>query len=847
MEFERRQPGPPLELAQQVLELGSGAPPLAGLRWARLLGAVEQLDELRERLALPAITLALGFVVGDEGLGGLELGLGELELLVGVVELGLQPRDLGLERLDGAGLDALELPTQALVLPAQGLLAGEQLVEARAGIDAGLRTTGRIAHAALVELILQAGDAICGLLELLEHRLALDRLEIASALGLTQLEAQGREFVVVTGRARPCLRARARTRAQTSGRRQLDPGHALARQARADDRDEHLDARVLAAEGVVDLDLRRRLVLALALALTLEHRAEVIEADHGRAREPVDPAVAEQLLDQLSQLLVAAIFVGPAREREHHAARGVLLDALAQDLEEGLELRLRRIIEVHERDLPALVAGDLRRFVDGDEHGAATLAGKAGGASIVMQGDPHPLAAALAGEQAREQLGERTLDASVQRRLELTITDDPISAAPQLFEELVACCPTTLVAHCGRVIPGAFAQSNCPAKRRAKRDRAHPLLGIERGAKHPGSGPMLIQPKLRGKIESLAERHEELGEMICAPEVMADKQRFLALSREHAELTPVALTFARLREFERELDGARELLEDPDMRELAEADIDELEHRIEQTVVELTRLLTPKDPNDSKNVILEIRAGPGGDEAGLFVADLWRMYGRFAERHKLTIDQVEFSENSAGGFKEISGRVAGRDAYARLKFERGVHRVQRVPATESQGRIHTSTATVAVMPEAEEIDIHIDPSDIEFEAMRSGGSGGQHVNTTDSAVRLTHKPTGVAVRCDQEKSQFKNRDLAMIRLRSKLLEVEIEKAESARAASRREQIGTGDRSEKIRTYNYPQDRITDHRVSVTRHNLAGFMDGDIDDLLAALRQDEEAARMSELA
>jgi peptide chain release factor 1 len=356
-----------------------------------------------------------------------------------------------------------------------------------------------------------------------------------------------------------------------------------------------------------------------------------------------------------------------------------------------------------------------------------------------------------------------------------------------------------------------------------------------------------MHAKLRAKIESIAERHEELGEMICAPEVVGDKQRFLALSREHAELTPVALTFGRLREVERQLEDARELLEDPDMRELAQADVKALELAVEQTTAELMRQLTPRDPNDGKNVILEIRAGTGGDEAGLFVADLWRMYSRYAERHRLAIDQVQFSENSAGGFKEISGRVTGREVYAKLKFERGVHRVQRVPATESQGRIHTSTATVAVMPEAEEIDVEIDPSEIEFETMRSSGSGGQHVNTTDSAVRITHKPTGIAIRVDQEKSQLKNRELALKRLRSKLLELEIEKAEAERAANRREQIGTGERSEKIRTYNYPQDRITDHRVGLTRHNLDGFMDGDIDDVLAALRQDEEAARMSELA
>lgn len=355
-----------------------------------------------------------------------------------------------------------------------------------------------------------------------------------------------------------------------------------------------------------------------------------------------------------------------------------------------------------------------------------------------------------------------------------------------------------------------------------------------------------MNPRLRAKIENIAERHEELGEMICDQEVMADKRRFLELSREHAELTPVAMAFATLVELERQLGEARELLDDPDMRELAQADVRELGGQVEDAETELTRLLTPKDPNDDKNVILEIRAGTGGDEAGLFVADLWRMYNRFSERHRWAIDQVEFSENSAGGFKEITGRVQGKGAWAQLKFERGVHRVQRVPATESQGRIHTSTATVAIMPEAEDIDIDIDPSDIEFSAMRSSGSGGQHVNTTDSAVRLLHKPTGIAVRCDQEKSQLKNRELAMKRLRSRLLEIEIQKAEAERAASRREQIGTGERSEKIRTYNYPQDRITDHRVALTRHNISGFMDGDIDDVLGALRADDEASRMAEL-
>lgn len=356
-----------------------------------------------------------------------------------------------------------------------------------------------------------------------------------------------------------------------------------------------------------------------------------------------------------------------------------------------------------------------------------------------------------------------------------------------------------------------------------------------------------MQPALRSKIESLSERHEELGEMICDPEVLADKRRYLELSREHAELSPLVAAWQRMREVERKLDEARVLLDDPDMRELAQSDLRELEAERDATDVELLRLLTPRDPNDGKNVILEIRAGTGGDEAGLFVADLWRMYNRFAERRGWVIEQVELSENSAGGFKEISALVRGREVYAVLKFERGVHRVQRIPATESQGRIHTSTATVAVMPEAEEVDIHIDPSDLEFQVMRSSGSGGQHVNTTDSAVRIIHKPTGIALRVDQEKSQIKNRELALKRLRSKLLEIEIERIETERAQSRREQVGTGERSEKIRTYNYPQDRVTDHRITMTRHNLPGFMDGEIDDMIGQLRANDEAVRMSELA
>lgn len=347
-------------------------------------------------------------------------------------------------------------------------------------------------------------------------------------------------------------------------------------------------------------------------------------------------------------------------------------------------------------------------------------------------------------------------------------------------------------------------------------------------------------------MERISDRQEELGEMLCDPEVVNDKPRFLECSREHADITPISEAFARYRAVEDNLEQAQELLKDPDMRELAESDVEEYTGQLEQLDAELQRLLLPKDPNDAKNAILEIRAGAGGDEAALFAADLWRMYSRFAERNSWTLEVLSVSDGSAGGFKEISGTLRGKNVYSRLKFDRGVHRVQRVPATESQGRIHTSTATVAVMPEAEEVDIEINRSDLRIDTMRSSGAGGQHVNTTDSAVRITHIPTGLAVHCTQEKSQIKNREIAMQLLRSRLLEREIQKYEDARAAERRDQVGTGDRSEKIRTYNYPQDRLTDHRIGYTRHNLTSYLDGDTDDVYDQLRTHDEAQRLAEL-
>ena len=355
-----------------------------------------------------------------------------------------------------------------------------------------------------------------------------------------------------------------------------------------------------------------------------------------------------------------------------------------------------------------------------------------------------------------------------------------------------------------------------------------------------------MEPALRAKLESIAERHDELGAMLCAPEIAQDKTRLLARSREHAEIAPIALAVARYRELEARTRDAEELLADPDLRDMAEQDLRELKQRRAELTTELQRLLIPRDPNDDRNVVLEIRAGTGGEEAALFAADLWRMYSRYAERRGWSVEVMNASEASAGGIKEIAATISGKGAYARLKFESGVHRVQRVPETEAQGRIHTSTATVAIMPEAEEVDVQISPKDLEIQFMRASGAGGQSVNTTDSAVRITHLPTGLAVHCMQEKAQTKNRDLAMKLLRSRLLDREIQRVQAERAAHRRSQVGTGERSEKIRTYNFPQDRVSDHRIGLTRHAITDFMDGGIDDVVAALRASDEADRLAEV-
>lgn len=336
-----------------------------------------------------------------------------------------------------------------------------------------------------------------------------------------------------------------------------------------------------------------------------------------------------------------------------------------------------------------------------------------------------------------------------------------------------------------------------------------------------------------------AEKHyEDINELLMKPEVISDTEKYKNLMKEHKNLSPIIEKYREYAANEDNLSQAKELLEesgsDAEMREMAEEEIKDCKANLERITEELKILLLPKDEDDDKNVIVEIRAGTGGEEAALFAHSIFRMYSMYADRKGFKIEVLNSNETELGGIKEISFQIEGAGAFSRFKFESGVHRVQRVPETETQGRIHTSAITVAVLPEAEEIDVDINPNDLEIDTYRSGGAGGQHVNKTDSAIRITHIPSGIVVECQDERSQFKNRDKAMKMLRTKLLDAERSRQHEERASERRSQVGSGDRSERIRTYNYPQSRLTDHRIGLTLYSLEAILDGDLDPVIEAL-------------
>ncbi len=338
------------------------------------------------------------------------------------------------------------------------------------------------------------------------------------------------------------------------------------------------------------------------------------------------------------------------------------------------------------------------------------------------------------------------------------------------------------------------------------------------------------------KLQELERRFGELEEQLADPSLVKDQKRFQQVAKEHAELAPVIKAYHEYRRLEKELEENRELLrdKDPEIAALAKAEIETLSDALEETEKRLKLLLLPKDPNDEKNVILEIRAGTGGDEAALFAADLFRMYSRYAERQGWRIEVMSANATGIGGYKEIIASISGNGVYSRLKYESGTHRVQRVPETETQGRIHTSAVTVAVLPEADEVDVEIDPSDLRVDVYRASGAGGQHVNKTESAVRITHLPTGLVVQCQDERSQHKNRAKAMKVLYARLLDLKQRELHDKISEERRAQVGSGDRSERIRTYNFPQGRVTDHRIGLTLYKLDSIMDGDLDELIEAL-------------
>ena len=359
-----------------------------------------------------------------------------------------------------------------------------------------------------------------------------------------------------------------------------------------------------------------------------------------------------------------------------------------------------------------------------------------------------------------------------------------------------------------------------------------------------------MKDSIVSKLESLQERHQEIAGLLADPDVISDQNQFRKFSKEYAQLEPVVVTFSKYSQTVEDLTGAKEMLSDDDasVQEMAQQEIDELQKQQQELELDLQKLLLPKDPLDNSNVFIEIRAGTGGDEAAIFAGDLFRMYSRFAEQKRWTVEVVNTNDGDHGGYKEVIARIVGHGAYSLLKFESGAHRVQRVPETESQGRVHTSAATVAILAEADEIeDIEINPSDLRIDTFRASGAGGQHVNKTDSAIRLTHLPTGVVVECQDERSQHKNKARAMSVLKARLLDAEQSKQSSEQAATRKSLVGSGDRSERIRTYNFPQGRVTDHRINLTLYKLDELMQGHLNDLIDPLINEHQAEQLASLS
>lgn len=357
-----------------------------------------------------------------------------------------------------------------------------------------------------------------------------------------------------------------------------------------------------------------------------------------------------------------------------------------------------------------------------------------------------------------------------------------------------------------------------------------------------------MKDTMRDRLERLAHRLIEIDAMLSEPEVVEDMDNFRRLSRERAEIEPVVEVFNEYTSTEGDMEAAQEMMRDPEMKEMGEEEFHLAKERIEALEGRLEILLLPKDPDDGRSVFLEIRAGAGGDESSIFTGDLLRMYTRYAEEQGWKVEIMSSNASEAGGYKEVIARIDGDGAYGNLKFESGTHRVQRVPETESQGRVHTSTSTVAIMPEADEAEeIHINPADLRVDTFRASGAGGQHVNKTDSAVRLTHLPTGLVVECQDDRSQHRNRDKAMQVLAARLKSQQLQEMQDKEAEQRRNLVGTGDRSERIRTYNYPQGRITDHRINLTMHKLATVMEGDLEELINALLTEHQADQLAALA